>query len=200
MFRVRPADVDGTWESNDARYRQYAHRLLAELLEQCRQVMATWPVGCGPQLVDAEATHKDLWELTRLRDRTSDTVRIYAAMSLEGYLNFYGVLRLGQQAYEKAFERLPIVTKLKRLLFTCDALHLSDSHELVARLTFVANSRNGLVHPRAIEVVGDPKLHARSSTPVPGEAVSVVEGMEAFFAAFAVAVPAMSSHLRRDVT
>ncbi|MCE3006442.1 MAG: hypothetical protein LW853_06385 [Rickettsiales bacterium] len=118
-------------------------------------------------------------------------------MAVEGYLNFYGVLRLGQQAFDDHFERLGLVPKLRALLLVCDQLDVPTSDELVQHLDRVAQSRNFLVHPKTREVQGDLSAHKRTANPMPETAEKAVSSMEAFFESFIKAVPKAANHLNR---
>jgi len=122
---------------------------------------------------------------------------LYAAMSVEGFLNFYGVLRLGQRAFDEHFERLGLVPKLRALLLVCDHLDVSRSDPLVLLLDNVAQGRNALVHPKAREVVGDLATHERASTKIPEVAREAVANMESFFEQFIHAVPSAAPSLAR---
>lgn len=196
QFRLRPHDPEGTWESNDGRYRKYAHQLLAEHVSLCDEVLQKWP-GDARAPITAPNAYLEITALARRRDQTADTVRIYAAMAVEGYLNFYGVLRLGQDVFDEHFERLGLVPKLRAVLLTCDQLNVPKSDPLVLALNRVAQSRNALVHPNTIEVVGDLSLHKRKATPTPEAACNAVADMEAFFEEFIKAVPKAENHLSR---
>jgi hypothetical protein len=196
QFQLRPHDPEGIWESNDGRYRTYAHQLLAEHVSLCEEVLQKWP-GDAEAPITAPNAHPEVAALARRRDQTADTVRIYAAMAVEGYLNFYGVLRLGQDVFDEHFERLGLVPKLRILLLTCDQLHVPKSDPLVLALDRVAQSRNALVHPKTKEIVGDLSQHKRTATPMPETARNAVEDMEAFFEAFVEAVPQAENHLSR---
>ena len=187
-FAIRPHDAQGVWESNDGRYRAYAHELLAQLEVLCTEILAAWPSEAGASITD-DSRYPELWKLARLRDRTSDTVRIYAAMAAEGFLNFYGVLRLGQRVYDEHFERLGAVPKLRSLLLICDQLEVPRNDPLVLCLDRLAQSRNALVHPKTREVLGNPATQKRSSTKLPEVAQESVANMEAFFEQFVQAVP-----------
>ena len=196
LFQVHPHDRHGTWESNDGRYRTYAHELLSELETLSQQVLVAWPANAGASISNP-TDHPDLQALTRKRDRASDTTRIYAAMAIEGFLNFYGVLRLGHAVYDDHFERLGIVPKVRQLLLVCDGLAISKSHALCVNADAVAQSRNRLVHPKALEVVGDPRNHVRSDTKIPEAARKSAAAMESFFSEFISAVPAARPHIER---
>jgi hypothetical protein len=195
-FQLRPHDPEGVWESNDGRYRTYAHLILEEHKELCKRVLLQWPKEAVTPITDPHR-YPELTELARRRDQTSDTTRIYAAMAVEGYLNFYGVLRLGQQAFDDHFERLGLVPKLRALLLVCDQLDVPTSDELVQHLDRVAQSRNFLVHPKTREVQGDLSAHKRTANPMPETAEKAVSSMEAFFESFIKAVPKAANHLNR---
>lgn len=195
-FELRPHGRDGVWESNDGRYRTYAHQILAELEQLCIEVQSKWPCEANTPITD-ERQHSELWSLARRRDRSSDTTRIYAAMAVEGFLNFYGVYRLGQEVFDEHFERAGVVQKLRKLLLFCDNLNIPENDPLCASADRVAKSRNALVHPKTREVGGDPATHQRSSTKLPDVARESVDAMEAFFSGFATTVPDVASHLIR---
>lgn len=198
-FALRPHDPDGTWESNDGRYRLYAHELLGEHKALCADVIRLWPKDAGSAITNP-LQYPEITRLAKKRDQSSDTTRIFAAMAVEGYLNFYGVLRLGQQVFDEHFERMGLVPKLRALLLFCDQLNIPRNDPLVLALDNIARSRNLLVHPKAIEVVGNPATHQRSSFPMPQTAEQAVANMELFFDAFVAAVPEAANHLKkRDV-
>lgn len=194
-FTLRPHDALGVWESNNRRYRAYAKELLVDLEEVCTKELTEWPPEDGASIKDPLA-HPEMWKLARLRDRTSDSIRIYAAMAVEGFLNFYGVLRLGQIVFDEHFERKGLVPKLQSLLLFCDGLQLERNDELIRLLDSLAQGRNALVHPKAKEVVGEPLKHKATSTKVPEVAREAVARMESFFEKFAELVPLASQYVR----
>jgi hypothetical protein len=118
-------------------------------------------------------------------------------MAVEGYLNFYGVLRLGQQAFNDHFERLGSAAKLRALLLVCDGLEVARDAPIVKLLERISKVRNDLAHPKAREVEGDMATHQRARVPVPETAKAAVQAMEDFFDAFIDAVPAAQGHLAR---
>jgi hypothetical protein len=193
-FQIRSHSPEGVWESNDRRYRNYARHFLDEHKALCTEIVKKWPAKAGSPIQDSRQ-YPEISDLARRRDQTSDTTRIYAAMAVEGYLNFYGVLRLGQQAFDDHFERLGLVPKLRALLLVCDGLDIPNSDELVQCLDRLAQSRNALVHPKAREVQGEFAAHRRTLTPMPETAERAVRDMEAFFEGFIKAVPKAASHL-----
>jgi hypothetical protein len=194
QFAIRPHDAKGTWTSNDRRYRAFAHEVLSDLERLCAEATALWPADV-PKAQLTEQRYPALWAKARIRNRTSDTVHIFAAMAVEGFLNFYGVLRLGEAAYNEHFERLPVIRKLKVLLLICDSLQINEADSLVVNLTKIAEARNALVHPKAREVQGDPALHQGTAVMIPESAREIVANMEAFFDEFKLTVPAAADHV-----
>jgi hypothetical protein len=193
-FDVRAHGACGAWESNDRRYRGYAHSVLAEHEQLCCDVCEAWPGEPSVPLNQGNAS-PDLWRKAKERDRTADAVQIYCAMAVEGYLNFYGVLRLGQTIFDEHFERLGIVPKLQRLLMVCDQLVIESSDELVVVLKRIAERRNSLVHPKTREVGADPSSFSPTSKMLPDVPREAVADMEAFFSEFLKAVPEARNHL-----
>ena len=158
-----------------------------------------WPTDPPLALNNARNSYPELAALGRRRDRASDAARLYAAMAVEGFVNFYGVLRLGQLVFDEHFERLGMVPKLQRLLLICESLNVTKAHGIVAALERVAASRNSLVHPKAREI---PRAHgatARTSIPLPEHAQASIDSMEEFFTRFVELVPGMARYLEHSV-
>jgi hypothetical protein len=195
---VYPIVTNGVWESNDPRYRSYAHELLAELEQLCTQITVEWPLPVDEPIKEDHPQYQKFEKLIRLRDRTADTVQIYAAMAIEGFLNWYGVLRLGESIYSQHFERLGIIPKLQQILLKCDSVTVTEGDPIVIALTAVAEQRNDLLHPKAREVVGDPSLHKRTSKKLPEVPQEVVASMELFFEEFSLAVPDAAFYIQRS--
>jgi hypothetical protein len=82
--------------------------------------------------------------------RAATSAHLYACLSIEGFLNFYGVRRLGEHYYKKHLEQLPLIVKLERLFLTL--LSTEPSDELKSQLTTVFRNRNNLVHPKTREI------------------------------------------------
>jgi hypothetical protein len=193
-FEIRPHGAFGSWESNDRRYRKYAHDVLAEHERLCREVVDNWP-GDPTKPLNQNNAPPELWRKAKERDRTADVVQIYCAMAVEGYLNFYGVLRLGQRIFDEHFERLSLVPKLQRTLMFCDHVVLETNDQLLILLRRISERRNGLVHPKTREVGSDPSSFEPTSRTLPDVAQSAVADMESFFSEFLKSVPEASNHL-----
>jgi len=188
-FKLRPHDFLAAWESNDRRYYRQALELLSELELLCEEVKSNWPVALDDPIKNARTNYPALDQLVDKRNSTSDLVRIYAAMAVEGFLNWYGVLRLGEDVFNAHFERLNILEKLKILLLVCDSIVINNSDLLAAALKSIAESRNVLVHPKSREVY-EVSSSTQKYSKIPHTARDAVKNMKLFFSEFTVAIPA----------
>jgi hypothetical protein len=153
------------------------------------EVASLWPVSAALPIVNSHIEHVKLHALTDERNHLSDSVRIYAAMAAEGFLNLYGVLRLGQEVFDSEFERLSLISKAKLLLLVCDGLNVSKKDPMLLALDQVAQSRNALVHPKSREFANYSELKPKAHSATPQTARDAVKNMDLFFAEFLLAVP-----------
>ena len=189
---IRPADSTGSWLAEDHRYYENAHALLAELETVVVEVRNQWPKPLT-EAVKQEETSVAHWNLARKRDLLSDAVKVFSAMSVEAFLNFYGVVRLGQ-AFDSKFERLGPVDKLKRLFKLCEKIILADTDPLVVVVDRIAKRRNRLVHPQVTEV--DEAIGVdRGGDKIPEVAREAVADMIVFFEEFGKREPNIAHHL-----
>jgi hypothetical protein len=79
----------------------------------------------------------------------SDSAVIAAAMAIEGFLNLYGVVRLGELFYQRNYERLSPAQKVAALLGTCCGVLIQKDNEIIQVAKRVFDRRNALVHPKS---------------------------------------------------
>ena len=104
-FKVAEAFPDGKWYTEVDRFHGLAHLHLKRLKQFAAQVSDAWPVAPNLKL------NAELIALAGERDAASDIARMFAAMAIEAFLNYYGAVRLGEDEYKAHFERLGIVPK-----------------------------------------------------------------------------------------
>ena len=189
-FSVRPLGETRSWRTESSRYPEYSRMLLAELIELTAEIKAAWPPG-AQTLKSGDVGHAELWEKARRRDMLSDSVRIFTAMAVESFLNFYGVVRLGQVPFDSFIERLSPFQKLQALLKICHGAAIDHSSAISQTVTKIAARRNSLVHPKATEVVGASTQADKDADaiPIPGAAIEAVEDMTVFYRQFVDLVP-----------
>lgn len=187
LFSIRNHDALGYWLSEHCRFAEAARIQLKELEAIVAQVRAEWPIPASETL-DGQK-HPALWALVRRRDLLSDSVKIFSAMAVEGFLNYYGVVRLGEAEFNAHFEKLGLIPKVRTLLLMCDSLSIAESDPLIKALNRIARRRNTLVHPKAKELSGYVPASERGVSSVPEVARDAVADMEEFFREFVLAVP-----------
>lgn len=77
---------------------------------------------------------------------------LFAAMAVEAFLNFYGVVRLSERFFTDNIERLNPNKKLAVLLATTCKTLLDPNSEIVAVTGRLFDGRNHLVHPKTKEM------------------------------------------------
>jgi hypothetical protein len=82
----------------------------------------------------------------------SDSTVVAAAMAVEGFLNLYGVIRLGESFYEANYERLSPPRKVGALLGTCCGVLIQKDNEIIHVTERIFLRRNSLVHPKTREL------------------------------------------------
>ncbi len=190
--QVRSASTAGAWFVDDKRFYQYSYASLKELEHVVQEVRSQWTKPLGASIKQAEAP-PFLWELARKRDRLSDSVKVFSAMSVEAFLNFYGVVRLEQNYFDNHVEKLGPVPKLKRLFALCEGKALTDSEPIVIVLSRIAARRNRLVHPRTVEVASS--AVSGIGDRIPEIAREAIADMDAFFVEFGRLDPDVQHHL-----
>lgn len=195
-IQVRPATQIGSWSTDSGRFAEAARIQHHELLQLCQKIQVEWPKHKSSLFPD-DAEHAAIWDQARKRDMLSDSVKIFSAMAVEGFLNFYGVVRLGQAAFDEHLERQSTVCKLIQLLSLCDGVHVNRKSEIVQDVLAIANQRNALVHAHTKEMPHPVKSSAKELRPVPGEATITIDRMTRVFRQFYELVPS-SRHLLPD--
>jgi hypothetical protein len=115
-------------------------------------------------------------------------------MAVEGFLNYYGVVRMGEEEFTRNFERLGIIPKLRALLLFCDSIRLFDNDSLITAASKLVQNRNALVHPKTKELTSHLPAESRDGFFIPDAAREAVAAMETFFREFEAAVP-KATHL-----
>lgn len=87
--------------------------------------------------------------LFRSAYRSATSSHLYGCLAMEGFLNFYGVKRFGQEFYERYVKMLTVTAKLQKIFELC----FSDqpSQALVKSIQVTFRARNNLVHPTTHE-------------------------------------------------
>ncbi len=188
-YQVRPLeDAIGFYLTNHVRFLEDARTLLGELEIAVQDVRQMWPLPLSETVRDPN-NYPRLKALTSRRDILSDSVLIFSTMAVEGFLNYYGVARLGENQYIRNFERLGLLAKLRTLLRVCDSVSIGKNHAISIVVNNLAQARNSLVHPKVTEVPGYVPGELRPGAQVPEAGREAVTNMNRFFQEFRILVP-----------
>lgn len=83
---------------------------------------------------------------------------IYCCVSIEAFINFYGIKRLGEEFYKSNYERLSITSKISALIATCEGKLIPKHHPILKSSKKLFDLRNQLVHPKATEITDPNKV------------------------------------------
>ncbi|MCS6232552.1 hypothetical protein G3488_17025 [Shewanella baltica] len=83
--------------------------------------------------------------------RSATSAHLFVCMAIEGFINFYGVKRLGETYYKRVLERVGITEKLMLIYLICFDYKLDPNEDIVKSIRRVFDQRNVLVHPKTKE-------------------------------------------------
>jgi len=179
--RVRSAVREGAWEVEGIGYRTQAHLCLRRF-EQKQALVRKRMKRLEAARRNGRTYRFPSMLMEEYRFYSSAAV-VYSAMAVEGFLNYYGVKRLGEDFYRNNLERLSSDRKLAGVLAICTHQLLPQTAELVGTIRRLAERRNALVHPKAREPKSNgsrPSRRAILSEP----SRDSVHDMERFFELF----------------
>ncbi len=119
--RVESFLRSGIWTTPHDLYSQAAFRALDRLLKEEEECLRT------EERLKAKGEEPSVISYLTMAAREnmqilSVSVEIFCCMSVEAFLNFYGVVRLGEEFFKRNYERLGITQKLEALLATCQGV------------------------------------------------------------------------------
>jgi hypothetical protein len=122
-------------------------------------------------------------------------------MSVEAFLNYYGVKLIGEESYKRTYEKIGITQKLEILLAIHKKVNLPRNSEITKLLRKMFDKRNNLVHPKTKEISFDDLLQGNFGTlssdkDIIAEAVNRVQEMESFYRYFQEIDPEIKSLVR----
>lgn len=193
---IQPISIRGSWRTDFGRHFESAYHSLVELRSLQAELDASRPPGSPKRLASEEIT-PEVYRAYRRRDRLATSVVIFSAMSVEAYLNFYGVVRVGEDLYQRQFERMSFDRKLEVLLFVCNGLAVEKGDPIADTIRRVADRRNALVHPKTREAGSPAGERLAEGIAMPHAAEEAFRDCEKFFELFQETVPEARLHLDR---
>jgi hypothetical protein len=192
--KIFPLDREGQWARMEFGYFEGAINFLedAKKLEEALSEKIE-KLKVDSREYDEDSQYSYIYHNT-IEDRTQlahlcIVSMLFSCMTVEAFVNLYGVLRMGDEFYKRNIERSGISQKLEVIIAIGKQELLSKNEEiaLVARRMF--DKRNQLVHPKTVEVNSLDKISQLKPVPFLLDAQSMVDDMKKFFEKFLIIDP-----------
>jgi len=148
---------EGLWSSSHSFYYQCTYKSLDRYqevlnrLETKEQEVADSNQDEDPQVLST-IIHYETDKLTEECYREAISALLFACMTLEGFINHYGVRRLGESFYKRNLERVGITEKVSILILACCHKSIEQDNDLIKKTRDLFDARNRLVHPKSREI------------------------------------------------
>jgi len=189
---VHRYEREGAWSSSHGFYYRCAwfeyeeyRRHVAALLEE-EAALRESHKSESPEMLSSLVRHETdaLWNRCY---RSAVSSHLFGCIAFEGFLNFYGVKRLGEEFYKRQIERLGITEKVPVLILSCRGLLLEADSAILTNVRHLFDARNKLVHPKAREIdlsrIHDYVVEHPSRLPTEGN-MALIESVITDFCAF----------------
>jgi hypothetical protein len=84
--------------------------------------------------------------------RYATSAHLFVCMAVEGFINYYGTKRLGEEVYKRLLERVGITEKLALIYLICFQINLEVKSDPIKSIRTIFDQRNALVHPKTKEI------------------------------------------------
>lgn len=124
--------------------------------------------------------------------RAATSAHLYACMAIEGFINYYGIRRLGEDVYEDLLERKPVTDKLSSICLLCFSQKHLFGDELTRAVRTLFELRNALVHPKTKALTAQNAHHYINAHPSEHFVQRTMKSLEAFVDGFCKVDPSIS--------
>lgn len=158
IFETRRFNASGIWTSMSHVYYNWAleeHHKFTSLLKQIFEDEAHACQQMEKEGIDASDRpfflSENIFEMHGEAYRHATIFHLFACMAIEGFLNVYGVRRLGGDFYKESIERIGITEKFAVIGAISAVWDIRQHPEIRNDLRILFDKRNSLVHPKAKE-------------------------------------------------
>jgi len=155
---IKPYSHYGAWTSIHTFYYECAYKTYHEYkkciqhLDEREKELRKDNCDMEPQYLCSYISHEtqELWDEAY---RAATSVHLFICMTIEAFVNHYGVKRLGEVFYKKNVERVGITEKISILILSCHQKLLDKDDQTIKKIRTLFDGRNSLVHPKTKEIV-----------------------------------------------
>src|SRR3990172_5241 len=154
---IRPYIREGAWVSSYSFYFYSAYESRDEfkktlsLLEAYEQQLRENNKDIGHEHMESFVAH-ETGVLTRTAYRYATASFLFVCMTIEGLINHYGTVRLGEKFFKINLERVGITEKLSLILLICFGIKVNQNDFIIKETRALFDKRNRLVHPKTREL------------------------------------------------
>lgn len=116
--------------------------------------------------------------------KNSCSIELFSCITIEGFVNYYGVRKFGESFYKEHIERLDIFKKIAIVTAINNKKLILNSSEILKRAKFLFDTRNMLVHPKTKEFNLKEIKETKNFVDVYADSKKCIENMEYIIKAF----------------
>lgn len=183
-YTVKPYEYAGWWELPHMDHLRRTKRMLTSIKER---VAALTALQTAHEAVHGEDSYdwKPHYEEIALLKDMALAVQLFCYLEVEGFLNHYGVVRLGEKYYMANLERIePVQRKVAAILLATERVVIPSDHRLICLVQLMFKRRNELVHPKPKQLAIGRAVNYRGLDHVHKDAQEAADHVEEFFALF----------------
>jgi len=147
---------DGVWATSFSSHYNHTRHCLNKYKKTIKRIAKREDELRKDSSIEAEFLELYVTESTRKLHEEAyfygTSVKIYACMTIEGFVNYYGTKRLGETFYKSNIERIGITEKISILLLLLFNTSLKKDNPKLKLIRNLFDARNALVHPKTKEL------------------------------------------------
>jgi hypothetical protein len=149
--KILPYNRDGIWKTDFPLYVDEAIDLMEEYNANIQQLIML------KQRIPNDAQDRELYYYETIDPQHSKVYMSYVklvlicCMTVEAFLNLYGVRRLGDKYYNDNLERLNPIKKINVIMAICFQEVYRDRNDVIENIRNIFSVRNSFVHPTTKE-------------------------------------------------
>ncbi len=92
------------------------------------------------------------YQIRQMCHESAVSMHLFLCMTIEAFVNHYGVRRLGEAFYKQNLERVGITEKIALIIATCFQKTIPKDNLIILKSRALFDKRNQFVHPKSKEI------------------------------------------------
>lgn len=194
-----PYQREGAWFSMHSFHYACAYKSL-HAFQTAQSFLAAKEASLSVEVKDISQDHQDSFIFHETMSHQDNVEQafvssiLYSCMTVEAFINNYGVRRLGQNYFRGNLERLGITEKFSLLMLVCHGILIFKDDPDHIKLRAMFDTRNQLVHPKTREFSVELLKQVRQETTMERRLTLHFDHMEAVIDRLC----SLDNHIHRD--